>query len=361
MQYKTVSIIIPIYQAEDYIERCIASVISQTYSHSNIECILIDDCGTDRSIMLAQKCIDNYKGSIQFVLIHNDYNCGLSVSRNNGMRVANGDYLFFLDSDDYISADCIEKFMNTIYEHPEVEVVKGNYIDKHFNNKNALSHLSSRLIDNKELMKLFFLEFIPCMAWNTLISRELIERLHLTFAPDLLHEDELWSFYLFKDTNSFILIPDITLIYEVNPHSIISTEQKNEELHIRSIIFILTNFQSHIEKRYYEGIIIYMVSMILRLMDRIKQSPNEKGLLSDIMAIRNRISTRTLADFRLILFAFSFIMYQPFINIFRIKYFRKKYHKFTCYIYTLASFFSPIHSLTHHMMHKAKNENGNKS
>ncbi len=358
---KKISIIIPVFQAESYIERCIISVISQTYSHSNIECILIDDCGADRSIMLAQKCIDNYKGSIQFILIHNDYNCGLSVSRNNGMLAASGDYIFFLDSDDYISADCIEKLTNAINEHPEVEVVKGNHIDKHHNNMKAISHVSTQIIDNKELMKLFCLEFMPCMAWNTLISRKLIERHHLTFAPNLLHEDELWSFYLYKETNWFILIPDVTLTYEVNPRSIISTEQKNEELHIRSFINILKVFQSHIEKQYYEGIIIYMTSMILRLMDKIKQSPNEKGLLSDIMAIRNRISTRTLADFRLILFAFSFIMYQPFINIFRIKYFRKKYHKFTCYIYTLASFFSPIHSLTHHMMHKAKNENGNKS
>ena len=102
MTNKTVSIIIPVYQVKNYIERCITSVISQSYNHSAIECILVDDCGIDNSIMLAQKCIDNYKGDMQFKIIHNKHNCGLSVSRNNGMEIATGDYLFFLDSDDYI-------------------------------------------------------------------------------------------------------------------------------------------------------------------------------------------------------------------------------------------------------------------
>ena len=355
MHNQSVSIIIPVYQVENYIERCISSVMRQTYSHSAIECIMVDDCGTDNSIKLAQKCIDNYKGEIQFHIIHNEQNCGLSISRNNGMKVATGDYIFFLDSDDYISADCIEKMMNAIYKHPEVEVVKGCHIDKHYNEKISLSYLGSHIIDNKILMKLFFLEYIPCMAWNTLISRRLIERLHLKFMPQLIHEDVLWSFYLYREINSFMLIPDITLFYEINPHSITHSEQIDEGLHIISYITILKDFQNHIEERYYEGIIIYMTSMTLRLLDKIKQKHNDKALLSEVLAIRNSITKRTLSDCRLILFAFSLIMYQPFINIFKLKFFRHNYHKATCCVYELAAFFSPIHSLF--KRHKATDNN----
>ena len=253
MRNKTVSIIIPIYQVENYIERCVSSVMRQTYSHSAIECILVDDCGTDNSIILAQKCIDNYKGDMQFNIIHNEHNFGLSVSRNNGIHIATGDYIFFLDSDDYILDDCIEKMMNAIYKHPEVEVVKGCHIDKHYNEKISLSYLGSHIIDNKILMKLFFLEYIPCMAWNTLISRSLIEKSNIAFMPYIVHEDILWSFYLFREVNSFMQIPDSTLCYEVNPHSIMSLEKKNEDLHIRSYIAILKDFQNHIEEQYYEG------------------------------------------------------------------------------------------------------------
>lgn len=343
MRNKTVSIIIPVYQVEDYIERCIASVIRQTYSHSNIECILVDDCGTDESIILAQKYIDNYKGKMQFRIIHNKQNCGLSVSRNNGMKVATGDYLFFLDSDDYISADCIEKLTNAICKHPEVEVVKGSYFNKQNYDISLNSHCIPSIIDNKILMKLFFLKHIPWAAWNTLISRELIGKKMLTFMPHLIYEDVLWSFYLFRETNSFLIIPDITLFYEINPNSITHSEQKDEELHIRSIITILKELRKHIEERYYEGIIIYMTGMILELMDRIKQKNNDKALLSEVWEIRNSIAKRTLSDCRLILFAFSLIMYKPFINIFKLKFFRHNYHKATCCVYELAACFSPIH------------------
>ena len=341
LEIMTISIIIPVYQVANYIERCISSVMRQTYSHSMIECILVDDCGTDNSIILAQKCIDNYKGNMHFRFIHNEQNCGLSVSRNNGMKIAKGDYIFFLDSDDYISDDCIEKLMYAICENPEVEVVKGNHTNRRRNNKTIISaHIPSSIIEKKELMKLYFLGYIPCMAWNTLISKKLIERGHLKFIPHLIYEDELWSFYLFRETNSFMFITDITLYYELNPHSIIHSEQKNEELHIRSLIIILKDLQNHIERRYYEGLIIYMISMILRLMDRIKKNRDCHALTSEVNAIRNSITKQTLSDFRLILFVFSLIMYQPFINIFKLKFFRHKYHKASCYVYELASFFS---------------------
>jgi len=355
MMNKTVSIIIPVYQVEDYIERCISSVISQTYNHANIECILIDDCGTDNSIILAQRIIDNYKGCIQFHIIHNYQNCGLSISRNNGMNIATREYIFFLDSDDYITADCIEKLMKAIDAHPEVEAVKGNHIDKRYNLVISTSHLATHVIKNKELMKLYFLEFVPCMAWNTLISRKLIERCHLQFMPHLIYEDTLWTFYLFREIDSFLLVPNVTLSYEANPHSIINEEHKNDEIYIRSLITILKDFQNHIEKRYYEGIIIYMTSMILRLMDRIKQSHKGELLLPEVLAIRNRISKRTLSDCRFILFVFSLIMYKPFINIFKLKFFRHNYHKATCCVYELAAFFSPIHSLF--KRHKATDNN----
>ena len=341
----TVSIIIPVYQVENYIERCISSVMRQTYIHSAIECILIDDCGTDNSIMLAQKCIDNYKGEMLFKIVHNEQNSGLSVSRNNGLKVATGDYIYFLDSDDYISDDCIEKMVNVIYKHPEVDIVKGNHIDKRINEKSSISHLGSQPIGNKKLMNLFFLGYIPCMAWNTLIPRLLIEKHHISFMPHLIYEDELWSFYLFREVNAFLFVPDVTLFYEANPHSIINEAHKDEELHIKSIITILKDMQNHIEERYYEGIIIYMTSMILRLLDKIKQKHNDKALLSEVLTIRNSITKQTLSDCRLVLFAFCLIMYQPFINIFKLKFFRHNYQKATCCVYELAAFFSPIHSL----------------
>ena len=94
-----ISIIIPIYNAEKYIFRCIKSVMNQKISGFGIECILIDDCSQDDSILIANNIIDDYTGDIIFKMIRNETNKGLSASRNIGIQLSSGEYLFFLDSD----------------------------------------------------------------------------------------------------------------------------------------------------------------------------------------------------------------------------------------------------------------------
>ena len=108
MNMKEVSIIIPIYNVEKYVAECLNSVISQTYDHSKIECIIVDDCTPDRSMDIVNGIIENFKGEMTFVLHKHEHNQGLSAARNSGMDIATGDYLYFMDSDDYISEDCLE-------------------------------------------------------------------------------------------------------------------------------------------------------------------------------------------------------------------------------------------------------------
>ena len=104
----SISIIIPVYNVEKYIERCLLSVIGQKGLDGFVECILVDDCTPDRSMQIAQKLIGDYQGSIHFRIIHNNENQGLSCSRNNGLKIAKGDFVYFLDSDDYIYPNCLE-------------------------------------------------------------------------------------------------------------------------------------------------------------------------------------------------------------------------------------------------------------
>ena len=83
----SISIIIPIYNVESFVAECLQSVAIQNYQ-GPIECILVDDCGTDKSIEIANSFIKNYKGDISFQLIHHDKNCGLSAARNTGINAA---------------------------------------------------------------------------------------------------------------------------------------------------------------------------------------------------------------------------------------------------------------------------------
>ena len=102
-----ISIVIPIYNVEPYILECLQSVDKQTIG-DDIECILVDDCGTDNSVLVAEDFIKSYEGRVHFTLIHHQKNGGLSAARNTGIHAAHGEYLYFLDSDDTIKNNCIE-------------------------------------------------------------------------------------------------------------------------------------------------------------------------------------------------------------------------------------------------------------
>ena len=102
-----VSIIIPLYNVAPYVEKCLLSVFKQTFS--NIEVILIDDCGSDDTMKIVNRLLNVNKNELDIHVIQHNRNKGLSAARNTGIKVATGDYLFFLDSDDMLSEDCIEK------------------------------------------------------------------------------------------------------------------------------------------------------------------------------------------------------------------------------------------------------------
>ena len=121
----TVSIIIPIFNVEQYIERCINSVINQTYRQ--LEVILVDDCSPDNSMNLARQLVEkstNKEGLI-FKFIKREENGGLSAARNTGVDIATGEYVYFLDSDDELPANAIELLVHQVKLHPDVEIVMG--------------------------------------------------------------------------------------------------------------------------------------------------------------------------------------------------------------------------------------------
>ena len=90
-----ISVIIPIYNVEQYVQRCMKSVMTQTFSDAEIDCIVVDDCGQDHSMDIVSQMIDEYQGPILFKIIHHDTNRGLSAARNTGLYHATGDFVFF--------------------------------------------------------------------------------------------------------------------------------------------------------------------------------------------------------------------------------------------------------------------------
>lgn len=234
-----VSIIIPVYNVSKYVERCIYSVISQTYT--DLECIIVDDCTPDDSIEKCEKLIANYNGPIDFIIIHHNHNRGLSAARNTGIEKASGEYLFFLDSDDEISKDAIELLLNEVYSNPNAEIVVGNTYSQPHDDYYELraDYYPYRINNNHQIRKCFFCNksLIPVMAWNKLIRRDFILKNKLFFKEGIIHEDELWIFNVVKCTNNISIINNYTYLYYKRPHSITTTSsQQNSANYMAGII-----------------------------------------------------------------------------------------------------------------------------
>ena len=106
-----VSVLVPIYGVEDYIERCIRSLLQQTYS--NIEFVFVDDCTPDKSIEVLQKVLEDYPVRKPYVrIIRHKRNKGLGVSRNEAVNYASGDFIIHVDPDDYVERDMVEACIN---------------------------------------------------------------------------------------------------------------------------------------------------------------------------------------------------------------------------------------------------------
>ncbi|MGP1625026.1 glycosyltransferase family 2 protein [Prevotella koreensis] len=226
-----VSIIIPVYNVASYIERCLQSVANQTLTES-VECVLVDDCGQDDSIKIAESYINNYQGHIKFKIIKHDVNGGLSCARNTGIKNAQGKYLYFLDSDDAIVPTCIEGFVNIINQHPEVELIQGLFEHdspymKQFLNKDIPSYSDNHLHIKKMLLDY---NMLPVCVANKMISRKLLLDKRLFMKEGIIHEDNYWTFFLAKHIYVFALYRDKCYIYYENPNSITKSINTSKEI-----------------------------------------------------------------------------------------------------------------------------------
>lgn len=188
---KRISIIIPVYNVQDYISRCLNSLASQTFT--DLEVLFIDDHSTDNSKQFITDFINKYTGAISFRLICQDTNQGQSIARNRGIMESTGDYIYFLDSDDYLSNDCIELLYKEFEKDESIQMVIGNYEiigPLHF----ATFDMEQRIYESEELINEQLRFRIYSMPWNKLIKKSFLVENELLFQPGIVHEDNLWSF-----------------------------------------------------------------------------------------------------------------------------------------------------------------------
>lgn len=202
-----ISVIIPIYKVEEYLNRCVESVVNQTYQ--NLEIILVDDGSPDNCPKMCNEWAEK-DGRIK--VIHKE-NGGLSDARNAGMAVAMGEYVFFVDSDDWIHKDTLrilknyeEKYDSDIVECKAL-VTSGEAEDDAL----EVDSLEIHMYDTAEAMEALLRDYpLRQTVWNKLYKRHAVEG--ILFEKGKYHEDEFWTYQVFDRANK-ILYLDVELYY----------------------------------------------------------------------------------------------------------------------------------------------------
>lgn len=218
-------------------ERCLKSVVNQTYT--NIECIIVDDATQDDSIVKCERIIKEYDGPIEFRILHHEKNRGLSAARNTGTKAVTGDYLYYLDSDDYISADCIEVLMAPFKKDEALEMVQGNCKVIRDGGEGIVYNGVALLIENNHEVRAQYLLYhhIYISVWNRLLKRSFVEKNGLYCKEGIIHEDHLWMFYLMKCLQKAHLSDAITYYHPIRPGSIVTSTDKITEGNSFRVIF----------------------------------------------------------------------------------------------------------------------------
>ncbi len=183
------SIIVPIYNVEQYIRACIESIFQQGLDERDFEVIIVNDGTKDNSLKLIEDIICRHNN----IIIINQENQGLSMARNNGMKQARGEYIAFVDSDDMLIERSLPIILNkAIEDHPDLIIA--DYIKTHHNEivKECISQ-DSKVIFKKTTGKLLLLSESPkdnkCYVWRTLYRRSFLIDNNLSFYPGIVFED----------------------------------------------------------------------------------------------------------------------------------------------------------------------------
>lgn len=210
-----ISIIIPIFNVENYLSQCLESVISQTYK--NLEIILINDGSTDSS---GEIC-DSYALKDNRIKVIHQKNGGLSDARNSGLRNFTGDLVSFVDSDDFIAPNFCELMLENLTKL-NAEIVEC-YFAK-FENEVELKNLNLKIENKVEIfetepaLELLMKEYFKQIVWNKIYKKEVIKDLY--FPVGKINEDEYYTYKAFGNANKIIKINDISYFYRQQEHSI---------------------------------------------------------------------------------------------------------------------------------------------
>ena len=188
-----ISVIVPIYKVEDYLHRCVDSIINQTYT--NLEIILVDDGSPDN----CPRICDEYAKKDSRIRVIHKKNGGLSDARNAGIDIATGEYIMFIDSDDFVDREMMKSMMrNMIHNNVDMVVCNIKYI---YEDKEVVKYnQADRILDRYEAMEEYLRDgVVQAVAWNKLYKKSLIS--DMRYKVGKTNEDEFFTYKVVDKTD----------------------------------------------------------------------------------------------------------------------------------------------------------------
>jgi len=237
------SIIVPVYNISLYLEKCLDSIICE--KSSNIEIILVDDGSADASGLICEK----YKKKDSRIKVIYQKNMGLSMARNNGIKKAIGEYIFFVDGDDYLEQDYYQVLLPYLNSSNDIIVFNYNRIDD--NKKYPIkSFYNYEDVSTKYLLS-------HCMAWNKVFKRSILDK--KMFPKGRIYEDLYSVPLLIKKTKNIIFVDKYLYNYVNRVNSIVNSKGRLEDR-----VFAMKNLYNNLNDKYFWEIeYLYIYNLIL--------------------------------------------------------------------------------------------------
>ena len=281
------SIILPIYNVENYILECLESIKNQTFTDFEVLCI--DDCGTDASIDIVK---DFIKTDCRFKLIHHTQNEGLSQARNTGIDNANGKYIVFVDSDDWVEDSLLEKVYKA-YKTTSASSVWYN-ANRYFEDTKRKSIMYDKTFSNNQDTMFYFnpnnLHRFYDYAWNKSYKRSVLKELNLKFPKGLLFEDGPFYIKAFTRISHAYYLNEPLYNYRIRENSITSNEKYSDKK-FKHTILIIEDLYKYLKENLlfsqYKNIILELI--VSRVSD-INNYQNKKLVLTELQGLFKKIN-----------------------------------------------------------------------
>lgn len=248
-----VSIIVPVYNVEKYLNKCLYSLVNQTLK--DIEIIIINDGSPDNSKIIIDKYVKEYPRIIKVI---NQENQGLSDARNNALKIASADYIMYVDSDDYVELDFVEKMYNkAVSEKADVVICGNNVVDEDYQIKERTypnNYSGNSLVERILLGNL--------CVWNKIYKKSLIE--NIKFRSRVWYEDLDYSFKVMTLSKKTVFLEENLYNYLIRSNSIMSSKNLDKNLELLYTFEEIVNYckNKNIISNYYSEIEFLAVNHI---------------------------------------------------------------------------------------------------